>query len=154
MANLDENNIKIGSLLQSVRESHGIRQSELCEATGLSKNHISAVERGVSKASIRMLLGYCEKLGVTPNDILGYKEPGIEPELQELLGKMDTEKQNKIIRMIKLMEEYGGAQSGGILRLIDGVETALDETDKFAEEDGKRYTHEERRMSIMCCFCT
>lgn len=108
MANLDENNIKIGSLLQSVRESHGIRQSELCEATGLSKNHISAVERGVSKASIRMLLGYCEKLGVTPNDILGYKERGIEPELQELLGKMDTGKQNKIIRMIKLMEEYGG----------------------------------------------
>lgn len=108
MANLDENNIKIGSLLQSVRESHGIRQSELCEATGLSKNHISAVERGVSKASIHMLLGYCEKLGVTPNDILGYKEPGIEPELQELLGKMDTEKQNTIIRMIKLMEEYGG----------------------------------------------
>ena len=45
--------------------------------------------------------------------------------------------------MIKLMEEYGGAQSGGILRLIDGVETALDEADKFAEEDGKRYTHEE-----------
>ena len=41
------------------------------------------------------------------------------------------------------MEEYGGAQSGGILRLIDGVETALDEADKFAEEDGKRYTHEE-----------
>lgn len=76
MANLDENSIKIGSLLQSVRESHGIRQSELCEVTGLSKNHISAVERGV-------------------------------------------------------------------LRLIDGVETALDEADKFAEEDGKRYTHEE-----------
>ena len=56
---------------------------------------------------------------------------------------MDTGKQNKIIRMIKLMEEYGGAQSGGILRLIDGVETALDVADKFAEEDGKRYTHEE-----------
>lgn len=47
---------------------------------------------------------------------------------------MDTGKQNKIIRMIKLMEEYGGAQSGGILRLIDGVETALDEADKLQKK--------------------
>lgn len=65
MANLDENNIKIGSLLQSVRESHGIRQSELCEATGLSKNHISAVERGVSKASMTMNKRRCFYAGVT-----------------------------------------------------------------------------------------
>lgn len=60
--------------MQDVRESHGVLQSELCEATGLTKNHISAVERGVSKASIRMLLGYCEKIGITPTDILGYSE--------------------------------------------------------------------------------
>ena len=57
MANrtIDEENVKIGRLLQDARESHGVLQSELCEATGLTKNHISAVERGVSKASIRML---------------------------------------------------------------------------------------------------
>lgn len=54
MANriIDEENVKIGRLLQNARESHGVLQSELCEATGLTKNHISAVERGVSKASI------------------------------------------------------------------------------------------------------
>lgn len=28
-------------------------------------------------------------------------------------------------------------------RLIDGVESALDEADKVAEEDERRYTHEE-----------
>lgn len=57
MANrtIDEENVKIGRLLQDARESHGVLQSELCEATGLTKNHISAVERGVSKANIRML---------------------------------------------------------------------------------------------------
>ena len=85
MANrtIDEENVKIGRLLQDARESHGVLQSELCEATGLTKNHISAVERGVSKASIRMLLGYCEKIGITPNDILGYSELNLIPELQE-----------------------------------------------------------------------
>lgn len=64
MANriIDEENVKMGRLLQNARESHGVLQSELCEATGLTKNHISAVERGVSKASIRMLLAIVRRL--------------------------------------------------------------------------------------------
>lgn len=39
MANriIDEENVKIGRLLQNARESHGVLQSELCEATGLTK---------------------------------------------------------------------------------------------------------------------
>ena len=38
MANrtIHEENVKIGRLLQSARESHGVLQSELCEATGLT----------------------------------------------------------------------------------------------------------------------
>lgn len=69
----EEENIRIGKLLKAARESCGVTQAEMCEYVGLSKNHISAVERGVSKASVEMLLGYCEKLGVTPNDILGFQ---------------------------------------------------------------------------------
>lgn len=100
---IEEENLKIGKLLQDARESHGVLQSELCDATGLTKNHISAVERGVSKASIRMLLGYCQKIGITPNDILGYSELNLIPELQEILACLDIEQQKKIVEMIKLM---------------------------------------------------
>lgn len=100
---IEEENLKIGKLLQDARESHGVLQSELCDATGLTKNHISAVERGVSKASIRMLLGYCQKIGITPNDILGYSELNLIPELQEILTRLDEEQQKKIVEMIKLM---------------------------------------------------
>lgn len=107
MANriIDEENVKMGRLLQNARESHGVLQSELCEATGLTKNHISAVKRGVSKASIRMLLGYCEKIGITPNDILGYSELNLIPELQEMINHMDIEQQKCIMDMIKLMSK-------------------------------------------------
>ncbi|MCI6784193.1 MAG: helix-turn-helix domain-containing protein [Lachnospiraceae bacterium] len=107
MANriIDEENVKMGRLLQNARESHGVLQSELCEATGLTKNHISAVERGVSKASIRMLLGYCEKIGITPNDILGHSELNLIPELQEMINHMDIEQQKCIMDMIKLMSK-------------------------------------------------
>lgn len=100
---IDEENVKIGRLLQDARESHKILQVELCEATGLTKNHISAVERGVSKASIRMLLGYCERIGITPNEILGYDEIDLIPELREMLRHMDKEQQRRIVEMIKLM---------------------------------------------------
>ena len=101
---IEEENVKIGRLLQEARESHGVLQSELCDATGLTKNHISAVERGISKASIRMLIGYCDKIGITPNDILGYGELNLIPELKELLSKTDKEQQKRITEMIKLMK--------------------------------------------------
>jgi len=102
---ISEENIKIGKMLQSIWEEHGVLQSELCEATGLSKNHISAVERGVSKASIKMLLGYCEKLNVTPNDILEYDDDRLDllPELKKILSGTNREQQKRIAEMIKLM---------------------------------------------------
>lgn len=68
-----DKNFEIGLLLQQARETKHIRQREIAEHTGLSKNHISDVERGLSKASVELLLGYCEVLGMDPNEILKYK---------------------------------------------------------------------------------
>lgn len=90
-------------MLQNARESHGVTQAEMTEATGLTKNHISAVERGVSKASIHMLLGYCRKTGTTPNDVLGYEDIHIIPELKAMLAVMDDAQQKKVADLIKLI---------------------------------------------------
>ena len=46
-----EENIRIGHLLQNARESHGLTQQDLCKAADLSKNQISAVERGASEVT-------------------------------------------------------------------------------------------------------
>lgn len=67
----EHENIRIGRLLKTARESRGVTQAEICSYVGLTKNHVSAVERGVSKASVEMLLGYCKCLDMTPNEILG-----------------------------------------------------------------------------------
>lgn len=69
-----DKNFEIGLLLQQARESKHIRQREIAEHTGLSKNHISDVERGLSKASVELLLGYCEVLGMDPNEVLKIKQ--------------------------------------------------------------------------------
>ena len=71
---IKDENIVVGRMLQQARESRKVLQSELCDACGLTKNHISAVERGVSQASIKMLLGYCKKLDMSPNEILGFND--------------------------------------------------------------------------------
>lgn len=98
-------NKRIGRMLQYARESHNLLQTDMVEATGLSKNHISAVERGVSKPSIEMLLGYCNRMKITPNDVLGYLEGEIIPELQQELSRMNQQQQKKVLEIIKLLNQ-------------------------------------------------
>lgn len=101
----EKENIRIGRLLQYAREMHGLLQSDMIETTGLTKNHISAIERGVSKPSIELLLGYCKKIGITPNDILGYSENKILPELQFELSKMNNRQQEQILEIVKILSK-------------------------------------------------
>ena len=99
-----EMNIKIGRMLQSARESHKISQIEMAKATGLSNNHISVLENGQSKASVELLLGYCKKLDMTPNDLLGFYDGEILPELKNAILRLDADNQHKILRVIKALE--------------------------------------------------
>ena len=101
---IKDENVQIGRLLQQARENKKVLQSEMVEPCDLTKNHISAVERGVSQASIKMLLGYCKKLNVTPNEILEfYSELNLIPELKDMLSVMDKEQQKRLVDIIKLM---------------------------------------------------
>ena len=54
-----EANIKIGNLLQAARETLGLSQADMTRKIGMPTNQISRVERGSSKASIDLLMGYC-----------------------------------------------------------------------------------------------
>lgn len=67
-----EMNRHIGQMLKTARKACNVSQAEIALATGMTKNHISAIERGVSKASIELLFGYCKKLEMTPDKILGF----------------------------------------------------------------------------------
>ena len=96
-------NTKIGLMLQTAREFKHITQQDIADGTGLTKNHISKIERGQSKASISLLLGYCKKLDMTPDEILNFYKGDIEPELAKTLSGMDKDKQDKVLQMIKLM---------------------------------------------------
>ena len=67
-----EFNKLIGRGLKNLRESRRISQLEMSEKLKLSKNQLSAIERGVYKASILMIFQYCLICGATVYEALGF----------------------------------------------------------------------------------
>ena len=58
-------NVKIGTNILTARESAGYTQEKLSELIGLTPNHLSAIERGVSGASLEVLEKLCLLLGIS-----------------------------------------------------------------------------------------
>ena len=107
MANRTNNasNAVIGEMLKKARERRHISQAEMSEKIGISKNHLSAIERGVNKSSVDLLLGYCKVLRCTPNDILGYSDDLLLPELEGELRTLDTDEQRKLAEMARIIKK-------------------------------------------------
>ncbi|XCP83522.1 helix-turn-helix transcriptional regulator [Roseburia hominis] len=89
----------LGQRLQMFREKGKITQQEMAIACGLTKNHISALERGCNKCSAQALISYAKKLNVSIDELTGLpsERNSILPELQQLLAKMDVEQQKSVL---------------------------------------------------------
>ena len=58
-------NIQIGANLQAARERAGYTQETLSEMIGITPNHLSAIERGISGVSLENLQKLCLVLGIS-----------------------------------------------------------------------------------------
>ena len=98
---------ELGQRLQQLRESAGITQGDLSIAAGCSKNYLSAIERGVNKLTVPLLLEYCLALNKTPNEVLGYEDSGkrANPELMDVITSLDSEKSQLAVRLLKVLQE-------------------------------------------------
>ncbi len=63
-------NVQIGTNIQLAREHAGYTQEKLSELVGLTPNHLSAIERGVSGASLEVLQKLCHLLGISADHLL------------------------------------------------------------------------------------
>ena len=63
----------VGRYLKEARTKANVTQGQMAIALNMSKNHISALERGKCKVSVDVLMGYCRRLQTTPAVILHYK---------------------------------------------------------------------------------
>lgn len=74
-------NIQVGANIQSAREKAGYTQERLSEIVGITPNHLSAIERGVSGASLELLQKLCGLFGVSADYLLfGKTAPDDETE--------------------------------------------------------------------------
>lgn len=106
MGNELDFNQKLGLRLQKCREKKGVTQQDIANATGLSRNHISALERGVYKMNVSTLVKYCELLDMTPNELLKIgNHEHIIADLENVLLKLDGEEQYKIAKCIELIKD-------------------------------------------------
>lgn len=94
----------IGHHLYDARVAANLTQKELGSKLGYAENHISTVERGLCKISVDLLLGYCNALNISPNEILKYKS-AINTELLFKISKLPKEQQIKISKIIDVITE-------------------------------------------------
>ena len=75
----------------------------MAAACGLSKNYISAMERGINKCSAQTLITYANKLNMSLDELVGNRKSAVLPELRMLLESTDENTQRKIIEVIRQM---------------------------------------------------
>ena len=82
------------------------------EKLGISKNHLSAIERGVYRVRIETLIMIINCLGCTADDLFcdevdnGYQIRASR--LSEKIEKLPPEEQNRILAVVNTLVEYAG----------------------------------------------
>lgn len=97
----------IGERIKEQRKKNKLTQEQLSEKLGISKNHLSAIERGVYRVQIETLVMIINCLGCTADDLFcdvidtGYKIR--TNRLSEKIVKLPPEEQNKILAVVSTM---------------------------------------------------
>lgn len=100
-------NVRVGSNIRTQREKVGYTQESLSELLGVTPNHLSAIERGISGATLEMLETLCTILGTSADDLLfGSKQKrSFEEKVILQLRQIEPEYQVQIQKMLSLMIE-------------------------------------------------
>ena len=99
-------NIQIGANIQNIREKSGYTQDELSELIGITPNHLSAIERGVSGVSLENLQKLCRILGVSSDCIIFGTVPNNEEmDIAHKLVSVDVKYQKQIKKVLSALLE-------------------------------------------------
>lgn len=82
-------NVRVGANIQWLREERHLTQEGLSEKIGVTPNHLSAIERGVSGISLELLEKLCQVLSVTADHIL-FGRKAAEANGEELLKLLQS----------------------------------------------------------------
>ena len=104
--------VLIGKRIKEQRKKNKLTQEQLPEKLGISKNHLSAIERGVYRVQIETLVMIINCLGCTADDLFcdvidkGYMIKSSR--LSEKIEKLSPEEQNRILAVVDTLVENAG----------------------------------------------
>lgn len=98
-------NQELGKRLKTARQEKNVTQEEMAKACGVSKNHLSVIERGLNTCSSHMLITYAETLHISLDTLTGIDEntKGILPELSNALQQLSPQDQKKVLDVLKII---------------------------------------------------
>lgn len=109
-------NQQVGSHIKTIREKNEYTQERFSELLGITPNHLSAIERGASGATLEMLDKLCKIFGVSA-DFLFYGDITIEDDTMILAHQLGN-----------ISEEYKPQVKKVILALLEVLEKGKDGT--------------------------
>ena len=104
--------VLIGKRIKEQRKKNKLTQEQLSEKLGISKNHLSAIERGVYRVQIETLVMIINCLGCTADDLFcdvidkGYMIKSSR--LSEKIEKLSPEEQSRILAVVDTLVENAG----------------------------------------------
>lgn len=83
------------------RKELGLTQDRLSEQIGISKNHLSSIERGVNTPMTQVIIQICNILGHTPDYYLIGRISKEGTDAVKLLQSMPTDAQKMVLKLIE-----------------------------------------------------
>lgn len=86
------------------QESAKVIQQEIADTTGLAKNYISSIWRGVHKCNAQTFIAYAKKCGVSLDEMAGLiPKSKLNRKLVQKLSEMSENDQERALKILKLM---------------------------------------------------
>jgi transcriptional regulator with XRE-family HTH domain len=74
VARPDELHRNFGRIVRSLREERELTQERLADASGVTRNYVSEIERGLKSPSLRVIAGLARALGTRPSELISAAE--------------------------------------------------------------------------------
>ena len=104
---IDEDALRFGQMLQSYREGAKVTQQDIADATGLTKNYISSIERGVHKCNAQTFIAYAKKCGVSLDEMAGLvPKSKLNRNLIKKISEMSEDEQERALKILELMNQH------------------------------------------------
>lgn len=101
---IEAESLRFGQMLKMYRESAKLTQQDIADVTGLTKNYISSIERGVHKCNAQTFIAYAKKCGVSLDEMAGLTpKTNLNRKLLQKLSDMSEDEQERALQILELM---------------------------------------------------